>query len=93
MPLKKLYTLSIEEADRILQDQSIYRYDREWNIAICAYYHFAIAGNTLAAYARRHKISYRDYESIVQALLMKNIRKTLADLSRLSDGIAPIEGV
>jgi hypothetical protein len=66
--IKKPCTLSVEQADQILQAQSIYRYDREWNVAICARCHFAIGENTLAAHTRTHNLSARDYGSCIQAL-------------------------
>jgi hypothetical protein len=87
---KKSNTLTVEQADRILQNQLIYRYDWEWNIAIYAHYRFAIEENTLADHARTHNLSVRDYESCIQALQIKNLLKTLADFSRSSNRIPPI---
>ena len=87
---KKSNTLTIEQADRILQDQSIYRYDREWNVAICAHCRFAVGENTLAGHARTHNLSARDYGPCIQALQTKNLPKTLADFLRPSNGIPPI---
>jgi hypothetical protein len=87
---KKSNTLTIEQADRILQDQSIYRYDREWNVAICTHYYFAVGENTLAAHARTHSLSARDYGSCIQALQTKNLPKTLADFLYPSNRIPPI---
>jgi hypothetical protein len=87
-------TLTLEEADRILQSQIPYRYDREWNIAICAQCQYAIRGTTLAIHARVCQKKYiKEYESCVLALQTKNVRKTLTDFPRPPNGIPPIAGL
>jgi hypothetical protein len=84
-------TLTVEEADRILETQTVYRYDREWNVAICIQYQYAIRDDNLRFYARStHEIFYKDYASCIQALQIKLVSKTLADFSRLLNRILSI---
>jgi Orsellinic acid/F9775 biosynthesis cluster protein D len=91
--MKTPSTLTAEEADRILEAQTPYRYDQEWNVAICTHCKYAVGRNTLADHARSHDIYFKDYKSCVQALQTKEVRKTLADFLRPSNGIPPIAGL
>ena len=92
--MKSQTSLTIEDADRILQARMIYQYDTEWNMAICTLCCSAVAGKSLRAHANRfHKISYRDYRPSLDALRTKSLPNGVADFPRPANGTPAIAGL
>jgi Orsellinic acid/F9775 biosynthesis cluster protein D len=91
---KQLTPLTDEEADRILEAKTVYRYDSEWNIAICTHCQYAVPGDSLADHAvSKHRIFYKDYHLPVQALYIKSIVMSIVDFPRPSNDAPPIPGL
>ena len=92
--MKTKRTLTMEEADQILQTQVIYRYDAEWNIAICTLCHSAVTGKGLMKHAHSiHKLTYHDYRPSIDALRMKSLPHRLADFPQPANGTPVIAGL
>jgi hypothetical protein len=91
---KQLTLLTDEEADRILEAKTVYRYDREWNVAICTHCQYAVPGDNLADHmVKNHRVFYEDYHLPVQALYTKSVVMSIADFPHPSNGIPTIPGL
>jgi hypothetical protein len=89
--MKSKPALTVQEADEILEAQTIYRYNSEWNIAICTRRQHAVAAKTLLRHTNEnHHISHCDYKPVLDALQTKSLPYSSANFPHPPNGIPAI---